>query len=67
MCKVWCSGIQGIYAQLEGGQSAIGICAFFYIYRSTMTCAKFGVAVLQASMLNWGGQAAMGICALCYI
>ena len=33
MCQVSCSGIQGIYAQLEeGGQSAIGICALFYIY-----------------------------------
>ena len=32
MCQVWCSSIQGIYAQLEGGsQSAIGICALFYI------------------------------------
>ena len=35
MCQVWCTGMQGIYAQLEegvGGQSAIGICALFYIY-----------------------------------
>ena len=32
-----------------------------------MRYAKFGVAVLQASMLDWGGQSAMGICALCYI
>ena len=30
--KNWCSGIQGIYAQLMGGQSAMGICALFYIY-----------------------------------
>ena len=31
---MWCSGIQGIYAQLEEGvgQSGIGICALFYIY-----------------------------------
>ena len=32
MCQVWCSSIQGIYAPLEGGQSAIGICALFYTY-----------------------------------
>ena len=31
-----------------GGQSAMGICALFYIYRS----AKFGVAVFKASMLG---------------
>ena len=49
MCQVWCSSIQGIYAQF-GGQSAIGIYTLFYIYRS----AKFGVAVFKASMLNWG-------------
>ena len=28
-----------------------------------MRCAKFGVVVLQASMLNWGGQSAVG-CAI---
>ena len=33
---------------LLGGQSAKGICAFFYIYRH----AKFGVALLKASMLD---------------
>ena len=32
MCQVWCSGIQGIYAQLQGGQSAICRCALFSIY-----------------------------------
>ena len=31
MSEVWCSSIQGIYAQLEGGQSAICICALFYM------------------------------------
>ena len=41
----------------------MGICALFYIYTSSMRCAKCGVAVLQASLLN-GGQSAMGICAL---
>ena len=51
------------------GQSAIGICALFYIYiyRSAMRCAKCGVMVLQASMLDWGGQFAMDICALYHI
>ena len=32
MCQVWCSGMQGIYAGLQEGQSAIGICALFYLY-----------------------------------
>ena len=50
-----------------GGQSDIGICPLFYIYRSAMRCAKFGVAVLKASMVDWGCQSAIGICALCYI
>ena len=36
------------------GQSAIGICALFYIciYRFAIRCAKFGVAVFKASMLD---------------
>ena len=54
---ILCNGFAEIYAQLEGsgGQSAIGICAFFYIYiyRSAMRCGKFGVLVFKASMLNW--------------
>ena len=34
------------------GQSAIGICALFYIYiRSAIRCAMFGV-VFKASMLD---------------
>ena len=71
---ILCNGFAEIYAQLEGsgGQSAIGICAFFYIYiyRSAMRCSKFGVLVFKASMLNWKGggcQFAIGICALFYI
>ena len=36
--------------------------------RSVSTSAKFGVAVLKASMLDWRrGASAMGICALCSI
>ena len=41
-----------------GDQSDIGICPLFFIYRSAMRCAKFGVSVLKASMLNW----AVSIC-----
>ena len=64
MCQVWCSGIQGIYAQVTGGQSAMGIYALFYIYRS----AKFGVVVFKASMLDCkGGSSAIGICTLFYM
>ena len=63
-CQVWCSSIQGIYASVTGGQSAMGIHALFYIYRS----AKFGVVVFKASMLDCKGcSSAIGICALFYI
>ena len=37
------------------------------MYRSAIRCAKFDVAILKASMLEWGCQSAMDICALCYI
>ena len=46
----------------EGGLSAMGICAFFYMWH------WFGVVVFQRSMVNWGrGTSAMGICAFCYM
>ena len=32
MKLIWCNSFGEICAQLEGGQSAIGICALFYIY-----------------------------------
>ena len=32
ICQVWCSSIKGIYAQLMGDPSTMGICALFYIY-----------------------------------
>ena len=32
---------------------SIYIYIYIYIYRSAMRCAKFGVAVCKASMLNW--------------
>ena len=46
------------------GQTAIGICAFFYLLNI------FGVVVFQRSMLDWRrgwGQSAIGICALFYM
>ena len=46
------------------GQSAIGICAFFYLLN------VFDVVVFQRSMLDWRrgwGQSVIGICAFFYI
>ena len=60
MCQVWCSSIQGIYAQLKGA-ICHGIYALCYIRN------LFGVMVLQRSLLNSWGQSAIGICALFYI
>ena len=67
MKLIWCSGFPEIYAWLEElgwGQSAMGICAYCYIWN------LFGVVVLHTSMVNWRSrwdQSAMGICAFCYI
>ena len=50
MKPISCNGFPEIYAQLEEGvevQSAMGICALFYI------CNLFGVVVFHRSMLNW--------------
>ena len=33
----------------------MGICALVYTYISAITCAKFGVAVFKASMLDQRG------------
>ena len=59
MCQVWCSNIQGIYAELQGGNlswvyvhCSIYIYIYIYIYRSAMRCAKCGVVVFKASILN---------------
>ena len=40
-----------------------------YIYRSAMRCAKFGVVVFKASILNWqGGSICYGyMCIVLYI
>ena len=54
MCQVWCSGIQGIYAQLMGAFCHGYMYIVPYMYTSAMRCAKCGVAVLHASLLNWG-------------
>ena len=43
------------------------MCIVIYIYISAIGCAKFGVVVFKASMLDWRGQTlAIGICALFY-
>ena len=53
MCQVWCSSIQGIYAQLLGVSICHGyMCIVLYINRSAIRCAKFGVAVFKASMFD---------------
>ena len=46
---IWCSGIPYIYGQLEGGTSALSICAFCYMLN------LFGVVVFHRSMVNWRG------------
>ena len=52
----------------RGGSSSMGICELFYIYRSAIKCAKSGVVVCKAFMLNsWEGPFASGICASFYI
>ena len=55
-----CNGVAEIYGQLEGGPSAMGICAFFSMWN------LLGVMALYRSMLIWG-QSAIGICALFYM
>ena len=65
MCQAWCSGIQGMSAQLgRVNQPWVYTHRSIYIYRS----AKFGVAVFKASKLQCPGSAsAMGRCVLFYI
>ena len=55
MCQFWCNDIQGIYGQLQGDICHGYMCIALCIYRSAMRCAKFGVVVCQASILDWGG------------
>ena len=70
MKLTWCNAFAEIYAQLDWGcQSAIGICAVFYIYRSAIRCTKFGVVVFKASILNWrrGSICHMYMCIVLYM
>ena len=69
ICQVWCSGMQGIYAQLRGVHLPWVYETLFYIYRSAMRCAKFVVVVFKASILNWlGGSICYGyMCIVLYI
>ena len=46
---LWCSSIPYIYGQLEGGISALSICAFCYMLN------VFGVVVFHRSMVDWRG------------
>ena len=68
MCQVWCSSMQGIYARLKGAICHGYMCIVLYIYRSGMRCAKCGVAVLKASMLDWGVSICHGyMCIVLYM
>ena len=51
MKLIWCNGFAEIYAQLEEGV-LISYGYIFYIYRSAMRCAKFGILVFKASLLE---------------
>ena len=45
-----------MYVQLMGGLICHGyMCIVLYIYRSAIRCAKFGVVVFKATMLNCKG------------
>ena len=44
---LWCSSIPYICGQLEGGTTALHICAFCYMLN------VFGVVVFQRCMVNW--------------
>ena len=58
---IGCNGFPWIYAQL-GGQPAMDICAFCYMWN------LLGVTVLLGYMFNWGGcLSALGICAFHYM
>ena len=63
ICQVWCSGIQGIYAQLTGGfPFAMHICALCYIcYICQVWCSSIQGIYAQ---LTGGFPFAMHICAL---
>ena len=57
---IWCSGVPYIYGQLQGGTSALGICAFCYMIN------LFDVVVFHRSMVNWRREALVYVhCAIC--
>ena len=71
MKLTWCNGFAEIYAQLEGSGGSIChryMCIVLYIYRFAMRCAKFGVAVCKASVLNGRGAMCHGyMCIVLYM
>ena len=56
----WCSSIQYMYDQLEGGTSVLSICALCYMLNI------FHVVVLHISMVNWR-SGVLGTCAFGYL
>ena len=52
---LWCSGIPYIYGHLEGGTSALRICAFCYMLN------LFSVVVFYRSMFNWRRGSLVGV------
>ena len=59
---IQCSGVPVIYGQKWGVPSALGICAFCYMWN------LFSVVVLHGSMVNWGGSLCLGyMCILQYV
>ena len=59
---VRCNSVAWIYGKLAGGPSAMGICAFCYIWN------LLDVVVLHGSMVNWWGSICHGyMCILLYV
>ena len=52
LCYANIFGVAVFDASMIDWRGDICICALFYIYISAISCAKFGVAVFKASMLN---------------
>ena len=62
MKLIGCSSFAWIYGQLVRGPSAMGICAFCYIWK------LLDVVVLHGSMVNWWGSICHGyMCILLYM
>ena len=61
---IWWSGVAWICVPLQGAQSALGICAFFYMWNLR------SVVVFHRSMVNWRrgmGSVCIGFCAYFYM